>query len=168
MTVPCRETEPTWDQDIAADVKDECSKYGPVSHVHVDKDSKVQWPHAYAALDLMLFELYLLNGPLLAFVTRWDRTHALPCAGFCVPQVWICGGISGCAESSAWEMVCQPPDCGRVPVYPDLQQLLPPLRVLPSLSIIVSVTAVECVNGLPLAMGMGNTRECGMQKTCFL
>ncbi len=38
---PCREEEPNWDQDIAGDVKDECSKYGAVGHVHVDRNSKV-------------------------------------------------------------------------------------------------------------------------------
>ena len=38
---PCREEEPNWDQDIAGDVKDECSKYGAVGHIHVDRNSKV-------------------------------------------------------------------------------------------------------------------------------
>ncbi len=37
-----RETEPDWDQEIATDVTEECSKYGPVSHTHVDKNSKVK------------------------------------------------------------------------------------------------------------------------------
>lgn len=37
-----RETEPDWDQEIATDVTEECSKYGPVSHTHVDKNSKVR------------------------------------------------------------------------------------------------------------------------------
>jgi hypothetical protein len=37
----CRETEPDWDTDIAADVKDEAGKYGPVLHIFVDKNSKV-------------------------------------------------------------------------------------------------------------------------------
>lgn len=36
-----RETEPDWDTEIAADVKDEAGKYGPVLHIHVDKNSKV-------------------------------------------------------------------------------------------------------------------------------
>lgn len=36
----CRETEVDWDQEIAADVKEECGKYGPVSHLWVDKASK--------------------------------------------------------------------------------------------------------------------------------
>ena len=38
----CRETEPDWDQEIGTDVTEECSKYGPVSHTHVDKNSKVR------------------------------------------------------------------------------------------------------------------------------
>ena len=36
-----RESEPTWDQDIAVDVKEECEKYGPVEHIYVDKNSQV-------------------------------------------------------------------------------------------------------------------------------
>lgn len=36
-----RETEPNWPEEIAGDVKEECGKYGMVSHLHVDKDSKV-------------------------------------------------------------------------------------------------------------------------------
>lgn len=36
-----RETEPDWPEEIAGDVKAECGKYGMVSHLHVDKDSKV-------------------------------------------------------------------------------------------------------------------------------
>lgn len=38
----CRETEPNWGEEIAADVKDECSKYGQVLFVHVDTESKVR------------------------------------------------------------------------------------------------------------------------------
>ncbi|EIE25597.1 splicing factor, CC1-like protein [Coccomyxa subellipsoidea C-169] len=40
MFDPKEETEPDWDQEIATDVTEECSKYGPVSHTHVDKNSK--------------------------------------------------------------------------------------------------------------------------------
>ena len=36
-----RESEPTWDVDIGEDVKAECSKFGQVQHVFVDKNSKV-------------------------------------------------------------------------------------------------------------------------------
>ena len=38
---PLQETEPNWWVDIAEDVKEECSKHGPVDHIFVDKDSKV-------------------------------------------------------------------------------------------------------------------------------
>lgn len=31
------ETEPDWDQEIAEDVEAECSKYGRVRHIHVEK-----------------------------------------------------------------------------------------------------------------------------------
>lgn len=37
---PAQETEPNWWVDIAEDVKEECSKHGPVDHIFVDKDSK--------------------------------------------------------------------------------------------------------------------------------
>ena len=37
---PTQETEPEWWVDIAEDVKEECSKHGPVVHVHCVKDSK--------------------------------------------------------------------------------------------------------------------------------
>jgi hypothetical protein len=37
-----RETDPEWEKDIEAETKDECSKYGAVLHVHVDKDSKAR------------------------------------------------------------------------------------------------------------------------------
>lgn len=39
MFDPAQETEPDWWLDIGQDVKEECAKYGPVTHVFVDKDS---------------------------------------------------------------------------------------------------------------------------------
>ncbi|TPX47632.1 hypothetical protein SeMB42_g00393 [Synchytrium endobioticum] len=39
MFDPAEETEPNWEKDIEEDVKQECSKYGQVQHVAVDKDS---------------------------------------------------------------------------------------------------------------------------------
>ena len=36
----CRETADNWDAEIAEDVGGECGKYGPVEHVHVDRDSR--------------------------------------------------------------------------------------------------------------------------------
>ncbi len=33
----CRETEPDWDVDLRADMIEECTKYGPVLHVAIDK-----------------------------------------------------------------------------------------------------------------------------------
>ena len=36
-----RETEPDWDVEIAGDTKEECAKFGPVAHLHVDRTSKV-------------------------------------------------------------------------------------------------------------------------------
>lgn len=35
-----RETEPEWEKDIEEEVKEECSKYGEVLHIEVDKGSK--------------------------------------------------------------------------------------------------------------------------------
>ncbi|CAD7700816.1 unnamed protein product [Ostreobium quekettii] len=40
MFDPTQESEPDWDKEIGDDVRDECSKYGEVSHVHVDRNSK--------------------------------------------------------------------------------------------------------------------------------
>ena len=41
MCDPSEETEADWDKEIAEDVKQECeSKFGAVSHIHVDRDSK--------------------------------------------------------------------------------------------------------------------------------
>lgn len=40
MFNPQEETEPNWADDIKNDVAEECGKYGPVSHIYVDKDSK--------------------------------------------------------------------------------------------------------------------------------
>lgn len=40
MFNPAEETEPDWDQEIASDVKEECEKYGVVTHIHVDKNSQ--------------------------------------------------------------------------------------------------------------------------------
>jgi RNA-binding protein 39 len=39
MFDPLNETEPDWDQEIKADVLDECQRFGPVKHLHVDKTS---------------------------------------------------------------------------------------------------------------------------------
>ena len=36
-----RETEEDWDEDIAEETKDECSKFGEVKHIFVDKESQV-------------------------------------------------------------------------------------------------------------------------------
>jgi hypothetical protein len=35
------QSEPEWEKEVAEDVKDECSKFGAVLHVHVDKNSQV-------------------------------------------------------------------------------------------------------------------------------
>ncbi|GMH41513.1 hypothetical protein BSKO_09423 [Bryopsis sp. KO-2023] len=40
MFNPETETEPSWESDIEDEVKEECSKYGEVLHIHVDKGSK--------------------------------------------------------------------------------------------------------------------------------
>lgn len=34
-----REKDPDWDADIRDDVLEECTKYGQVYHIHVDKTS---------------------------------------------------------------------------------------------------------------------------------
>lgn len=40
MFNPDEETEENWEKDIEEDVKSECSKYGHVQHIYVEKDSK--------------------------------------------------------------------------------------------------------------------------------
>ena len=40
LHICCRETLPNWDAEIADDVRDECSKYGPVQHIYVDPSSQ--------------------------------------------------------------------------------------------------------------------------------
>lgn len=37
---PAQETEPCWNEDIQSDIRDECSKFGRVLFLHLDKDSK--------------------------------------------------------------------------------------------------------------------------------
>ena len=41
MFDPSNETDPHWELDIRDDVLEECSKYGSVVHIYVDKSSKV-------------------------------------------------------------------------------------------------------------------------------
>jgi RNA-binding protein 39 len=36
------QTEPEWEKEVAEDVSDECSKFGAVLHLHVDKASQVR------------------------------------------------------------------------------------------------------------------------------
>lgn len=36
-----QQTEPEWEKEVAEDVRDECSKFGAVLHLHVDKASQV-------------------------------------------------------------------------------------------------------------------------------
>ena len=39
-----RETAADWDKEIGDDVKEECSKFGAVNHIYVDRNSKVSLP----------------------------------------------------------------------------------------------------------------------------
>ncbi|KAH8551360.1 hypothetical protein BGW37DRAFT_513218 [Umbelopsis sp. PMI_123] len=39
MFNPAEETEPNWVQELEADIKDECSQYGQITHVNVNDDS---------------------------------------------------------------------------------------------------------------------------------
>jgi len=48
MFDPANETGENWDQEIAADVSEECSKYGKVVHCFVDKYSE---GHVYLKFD---------------------------------------------------------------------------------------------------------------------
>ena len=44
MFNPQEEEGDNWDAEISDDVKEECSKYGPVLHIHIEKASKVGRP----------------------------------------------------------------------------------------------------------------------------
>ena len=63
-----RETVPDWDKEIAEDVKGECGKFGAVSHIYVDRNSKV-------SLGLILGLKHLSNhfGHLLQYVGLQSR-----------------------------------------------------------------------------------------------
>jgi len=51
MFDPSVETEPDFHLDIMEDVKEECSKHGPVKHIFVDKDSQGHVYLKFAAID---------------------------------------------------------------------------------------------------------------------
>lgn len=53
-----RETDPEWEKDIESETKDECSKYGAVLHVHVDKNSKARPCPASAIIELITHDLH--------------------------------------------------------------------------------------------------------------
>jgi RNA-binding protein 39 len=60
MFDPATETDPNFDQEIKDDVEEECSKFGPVLHIYVDKTSKgfvfVKFPqseHAKKAIEAL-------------------------------------------------------------------------------------------------------------------
>ena len=42
MFDPAEETEPDWDAEIREDMVAECTKYGRVAHIYVDKASLVR------------------------------------------------------------------------------------------------------------------------------
>lgn len=46
MFTAATQSEPEWDLELAQDVQDECTKFGHVLHLHVDKDSQVGWGRA--------------------------------------------------------------------------------------------------------------------------
>ena len=54
LLLTTRETEPDWDKEIADDVKEECSKFGAVNHVYVDRNSKVRGVYKSASLPVCL------------------------------------------------------------------------------------------------------------------
>lgn len=63
MFDPAEETEPNWDTDLAEDVKEECqAKYGPVTSIHVEKDSAGEIYVTFANLDASRKALDGLNG----------------------------------------------------------------------------------------------------------
>lgn len=75
MFSAAEESGENWDIEIGEDVKEECSKYGPVVHVHVDKNSQVRSDyHVYGRLAagkgaLLTISFVLRSGFILYFVT---------------------------------------------------------------------------------------------------
>ena len=61
----CREQEPDWDREIREDVRDECSKYGEVMHIFVDRNSKVRLTRSPRVLPLVCADLKGWTGPHL-------------------------------------------------------------------------------------------------------
>ncbi|GAK62510.1 splicing factor CC1-like protein [Moesziomyces antarcticus] len=63
MFDPAEETEADWDKELAEDVKDECqAKYGPVTRIHVEKESAGEIYLTFADLDASRKALDGLNG----------------------------------------------------------------------------------------------------------
>ncbi|PWZ02853.1 splicing factor, CC1-like protein [Testicularia cyperi] len=63
MFDPAEETEPNWDKDLAEDVQDECqAKYGPVTAIHVEKESAGEIYVTFANVDASRRALDGLNG----------------------------------------------------------------------------------------------------------
>lgn len=84
MWRPCRrETDPEWEKDIEAETKDECSKYGTVLHVHVDKNSKARpGPRANLTGFATMMNCFILQMAYMNVIRQfgnWQSTHS--CGG---------------------------------------------------------------------------------------
>jgi RNA-binding protein 39 len=81
MFDPAGESEPDWWIDIGQDVKEECSKYGPVRHVFVDKESagyvylKFATPAAAAAARAALHTRWFA-GRMIAAEFQFSAVYA--------------------------------------------------------------------------------------------
>ncbi|KAJ3075103.1 hypothetical protein HDU98_009171 [Podochytrium sp. JEL0797] len=66
MFDPSQETEPNWDTEIRDDVKDECSKYGKIVHIAVDKNSQGFIYLKFDAIPFAQLAINALNGRFFA------------------------------------------------------------------------------------------------------
>lgn len=62
MFNPAEETEPDWVKDLETDVKEECTKFGQVEHIHVNEDSLGEVYLKFATVESAQKALEALDG----------------------------------------------------------------------------------------------------------
>ncbi|PWN50896.1 splicing factor, CC1-like protein [Violaceomyces palustris] len=87
MFNPEEETERDWDLELAEDVKDECqAKYGPVTAIHVEKESAGEIYLTFADLDSSIKAMAGLNG-------RWFGGK--PISAHYIPEAFVNAKLLG-------------------------------------------------------------------------
>lgn len=91
MFDPTTETDPNFDQEIKDDVEEECSKFGPVLHIYVDKTSKVHFSVISQSLSLSHFLTFSLSHFLLhsrSLLSSLTISRLNCCySGFCIREI---------------------------------------------------------------------------------